>query len=108
MQASQFLEGLEPGTTSHADAVVSGTIYDLLLKALERSSEEPVQQATTQETLVEASQLLQGLEPETTAAIDDLLLQSSQQFERSFVVLWQVWFGHLWFLSIKFHHITCF
>ena len=19
-----------------------------------------------------------------------------------------VWFGHLWFLSIKFHHITCF
>ena len=108
MQASQFLEGLEPGATSHADAAVSGTIDDLLLKAsqqLERSSEEPVQQDTTQ---VEASQLLQGLEPETTAAIDDLLLQASQQFQWSFVVFWHVWFGHLWFLSIKFHHITCF
>ena len=75
MQVSQLLEGLEPGATSHTDAAVSGTIDDLLLKAsqqLERSSEEPVQQATTQETLVEASQLLQGLEPETPAAIDDL------------------------------------
>ena len=75
---------VEPGATSHADAAVSGTIDDLLLKAsqqLEHSSEEPVQQATTQETLVEASQLLQGLEPETPAAIDDLLLQASQQFE---------------------------
>ena len=58
MQASQFLVGLELGATSHADAVVSGTIDNLLLMALERSSEEPVQQATTQETLVEASQLL--------------------------------------------------
>ena len=54
-----------------------------------------MQPATTQETLVEASQLLQGLEPETTAAIADLLLQASQQFERSFVVFWHVWFGHL-------------
>ena len=38
-----------------------------------------MQPATTQETLAEASQLLQGLQPETTAAIDDLLLQASQQ-----------------------------
>ena len=27
---------------------------------------------------------------ETTAAIDDLLLQSSQQFEQSFMVFWHV------------------
>ena len=49
--------------------MASGTIDDLLLKAsqqLERSSEEPVQQATMQEMLVEASQLLQELKPETT------------------------------------------
>ena len=44
-----------------------------------------MQQATIQETQVQASQLLQGLELETTAAIDDLLLQASQQFEWSFV-----------------------
>ena len=31
-----------------------------------------MQQATTQETLVEVSQLLQRLKPETTAAIDNL------------------------------------
>ena len=49
MQASQLLEGLEPGATSRAVAVASGTIDDLLQKAsqqLECSSEEPVQQAT--------------------------------------------------------------
>ena len=33
-----------------------------------------MQQVTTQEMLVEASQLLQGLEPATIAVIDDLLL----------------------------------
>jgi len=39
-----------------------------------------VQQTTTQETLVEASQLLEGLEPETTtAAVHDLLLLASQK-----------------------------
>ena len=41
---------------------------------LARSSEELVQQVTTQETLVEALQLLQGLKTEKTAAIDNLLL----------------------------------
>ena len=69
--------------------MASGTIDDLLLKAsqqLERSSEEPVQQATMQEMLVEASQLLQELKPETTATIDDLLLQASLQFEGLLVV----------------------
>ena len=73
MQASQFLEGLEPGATSHMDSVVSCMINNLLLKAsqqLGHSLEEPVQQTTTQETLVEASQLLRGLEPEKTADID--------------------------------------
>ena len=35
---------------------------------------------------MEALQLLQGFKPETTAVIDDLLLQASQQFEQSFVV----------------------
>ena len=77
MQVSQLLEGLEPGVTSHADTTVSSTIDNLLLKASqqsERSLEKPVQQVTTQETLVEASQLLQGLEPATIAVIDDLLL----------------------------------
>ena len=39
-----------------------------------------MQQTTTQETLVEASQLLEGLEPEMTiAVVHDLLLQASQQ-----------------------------
>ena len=33
MRTSQLLEGLEPGLTSNADAVVSGMIDDLLLKA---------------------------------------------------------------------------
>ena len=68
---------MEPGVTSHADTTVSSTIDNLLLKAswqLERSLEKPVQQVTTQEALVEASQLLQGLEPATIAVIDDLLL----------------------------------
>ena len=49
VQASQLLEGLEVGATSCADATVSGTIDDLLLKAsqqLECSSEEPAQQAS--------------------------------------------------------------
>ena len=45
----------------------------------------------TEELLVQASQLLEELEPGATslpdAAIDDLLLQASQQFERSSVVL---------------------
>ena len=43
VQVSQLLEGLEVGVTSCADATVSGTIEDLLLKAsqLEHSSEEP-------------------------------------------------------------------
>ncbi len=70
---SQLLERLEP---------------DLLLQAsqrLERSSKEHVKKAITEETLVEASQLLEGLESETSA-IDDLLVQASQQFERSSAV----------------------
>ena len=58
VQASQLLEGLEPETTSRADAAVSGTIDDLL----------------------------GGLKPGTAATIDDLMLQASQQFERSSVV----------------------
>ena len=65
---------------------VSGTIDNLLVKAfqwLERSSEELVQQATTQETLVEALRLLQGLEPEKTAAIDNLLLAIQCKFVSS-------------------------
>ena len=43
VQVSQLLEGLEVGVKSCADAMVSGTIDDLLLKAsqLEHSSEEP-------------------------------------------------------------------
>ncbi len=50
-----------------------------------------MKKAITQETLVEASQLLEGLESETSAindviAIDDLLVQASQQFERSSAV----------------------
>ena len=45
-----------------------------------------MQQATMQEMLVEASQLLQELKPETTATIDDLLLQASLQFEGLLVV----------------------
>ena len=52
------------------DAAVSGMIEDSL--QLEHSLEEPVQQATTQEMLVEASQLMQGFEPEATGAIDYL------------------------------------
>ena len=43
-----------------------------------------MQQTTTQETLVEASQLLEGLEPERTiAAVHDLLLQAFQQSQAS-------------------------
>ena len=54
--------------------------HNLLLKGSSAVGEEPVQQTTTQETLVEASQLLEGLEQGTTiAAVHDLLLQASQQ-----------------------------
>jgi len=39
-----------------------------------------MQQTTAQETVVEASQLLEGLEPEMTmAAVHDLLLLASQK-----------------------------
>ena len=65
---------------------VSGTIDNLLVKAfqwLECSSEELVQQATTQETFVEALRLLQRLEPEKTAAIDNLLLAIQRKFVSS-------------------------
>ena len=44
VQALQLLEGLEAGATSHVDAAVFCTIDGLLLQ-LERSSEEPAQQA---------------------------------------------------------------
>ncbi len=45
-----------------------------------------MKKAITQETLVEASQLLEGLESETSVindaiVIDDLLVQASQQIE---------------------------
>ncbi len=77
---SQLLEGLEPETAAINDVV---TIDDLILQAsqqLERSSEEPVKKAITQETLVEASQLLEGLESAINDAIviDDLQVQASQ------------------------------
>ena len=42
-----------------------------------------MQQATTQETLVEALRLLQRLEPEKTAAIDNLLLAIQHKFVSS-------------------------
>ena len=43
-----------------------------------------MQQTTTQEMVVEASQLLEGLELETTiAAVHDLLLQATQQLVQS-------------------------
>ena len=78
VQVSQLLEGLGSDATSRTVAAVSGTIADLLLKSsqqLECPSEEPVQQATIQKTVVEASQLLEGLELKTTTAvIHDLLL----------------------------------
>ena len=80
VQVSLLSEGLEPDETSRTDAAVDRP-HDLLLKGSNSWSiqEEPVQHTTTQETVVEALQLLEGLKPETTvAAVHDLLLQASQ------------------------------
>ena len=94
--------------------------YRFASQQLERSSEKPVQQATTQETLVEASwlliwfmyvcvaqqaaEMLYGLWHNRRFASQQLEHSSEEPNERSycFSSCMYVWFGS------KYHHITCF
>ena len=81
VQVSQLLERLEPGATSRADATVSGTIDDLLLSSWSIH----------------------------WRSLCNRLLHSKCWWKlRSYCFgsCMHVWFGHLWFLSIKLHHIT--
>ena len=129
--------GLEPGATSRTDTTVSGRVDDLLPSSwsvhrrnlcnrlLHRKhwwrlrsywfgscmhvwSNKPHRCYGLWHNRQFASQQLEHSLEEPVHATGSSDERSWKLRSYCFGSCMYVWFGHLWFLSIKFHHITCF